>query len=161
MPVPLSTEKLAGLPGLNLPEYDIKLRCDESGNAEIYDCFRKRYISLTPEEWVRQNFALYLVKHQGFPQSRIKLEKYLKIAGNSRRCDIVYFDKSLNPEIIVECKSADIKISHKTFNQIALYNSALKVKYLIVTNGITHYVAQIDYENHKYDFLNYIPEYKK
>ena len=61
----------------------------------------------------------------------------------------------------MECKSADIKISHKTFNQIALYNSALKVKYLIVTNGITHYVAQIDYENHKYDFLNYIPEYKK
>lgn len=149
------------LPGLNLPENKIKIRSNPRGFVEIYDSFRKRYTLLTPEEWVRQNFALYLVNDKGYPQSRIKLEKSLKIAYTNRRCDIVYYDKMLEPKIIVECKSTDINITHKTFTQIALYNSSLKVKYLIVTNGLTHYVAEIDYANQKYEFINYIPEFNK
>ena len=160
MPVPLNIDNIDKLPRLNLPEFHFKFREDVSGFAEIFDTFRKRYVKLTPEEWVRQNFALYLVHNQGYPQSRIKLEKSLKISGTLKRCDIVYFDKSMNPEIIVECKSADVSLVNRTFSQVAMYNSLLKVKYLIITNGLTHYVTQIDYENNKFEFLNIIPKYK-
>jgi hypothetical protein len=159
MPAPLTIDKISGLKPLNLPEFAIKFR-NNAGFAEIYDSFRKKFVFLTPEEWVRQNFALYLSETKGFPKSRIKLEKPLLIAGTRRRCDIVYYDKNLLPEIIVECKSTDVNISSSIFSQIGLYNSSLQVKYLIVTNGLVHYVAEMDYENKKYIFLDYIPEYK-
>ncbi|MBX3044197.1 MAG: type I restriction enzyme HsdR N-terminal domain-containing protein [Candidatus Kapabacteria bacterium] len=160
MPVPLNINDIDKLPKLNLPEYSFKFREDSFGCAEIYDQFRKRYIKLTPEEWVRQNFAVYLTKYLEYPQSRLKLEKTVKIGNSQKRCDIVYFDKNLGPEIIVECKSADIVIKRSPFAQIAMYNSLLKVKYLIVTNGLTHYIMQIDYLNNKFEILNYIPAYK-
>ncbi len=161
MPVPLNIESISNLPKLNLPEFQFKFREDELGFAEIFDNFRKRYIKLTPEEWVRQNFAMYLVHYKGYPQSRIKLEKSIKIGDSNKRCDIVYFDKNLCPEIIIECKSTDISLSNRTFSQIAMYNSLLKVKYLIATNGFTHYVSKIDYENNKFEFINYIPDFIK
>lgn len=161
MPVPLNINEINNLPKLNLPEFSFSFREDVAGFAEIYDSFRNCYIKLTPEEWVRQNFARYLVETRGYPKSRIKLELNLKIADSNRRCDIVYFDKNLNPEIIVECKSANIELEQKTFSQISLYNSLLKVKYLIITNGINHYVTQIDYNLNKFEFLKYIPEYTK
>lgn len=160
MPVPLNIENIETLPKLNLPEFQFKFRADEVGNAEIFDNFRKRYVKLTPEEWVRQNFALYLVQYQNYPLSRIKFEKTLRISGSMRRCDIVYFDKSMQPEIIVECKSTDVSLINRTFSQAAMYNSILKVKYLIITNCLTHFVTQIDYDNNKFEFLNSIPKYK-
>jgi len=161
MPAPINIKNIAKLPKLNLPLFDINVRSDSYGNAEIFDEFRKKYVILTHEEWVRQNFAVYMHKYLDYPIGRIKLEHQLVIAGNNRRCDIVYFDKSLNPEIIVECKSTKINISKSTFNQIALYNSALNVKYLIVTNGINHFAAEIDYSKNEYIFLDVIPEFNQ
>jgi hypothetical protein len=161
MPAPLNINNISNLPRLNLPEFKFKFREDEFSNAEIYDNFRKRYIKLTPEEWVRQNFVMYLVNYKGYPQSRIKLEKSLKIGDSLKRCDIVYFNKSLTPEIIIECKAADVPLTNRTFSQIAMYNSLLKVKYLIATNGLVHYVSKIDYLENKFEFVDYIPDFIK
>lgn len=159
MTAPILTNNLYNFPKLNLPQFEFKIRQGFNSNYEIFDIFRKKYIILTPEEWVRQNFATYMVKYLNYPISRMKLEYQISLANNNYRADIVYFDKMLNPKIIVECKSTKIKINTNVFNQIALYNMALSVKYLIVTNGIDHYVAEIDYINKKYNFLNIIPEF--
>lgn len=161
MPVPLNIKNTDNLPVLNLPQIQFKFREDEFGYIEIFDSFRKKFIKLTPEEWVRQNFAMYLVMFKGYPQSRIKLEKTIKIGKSNKRCDIVYFDKELNPEIIVECKSVEINLSQSTFAQASMYNSQLKVKYLMITNGLEHYIIQPDYENKEFKFLNFIPDYQK
>ncbi|MDX9790895.1 MAG: type I restriction enzyme HsdR N-terminal domain-containing protein [Candidatus Kapaibacterium sp.] len=153
-------DNINNLPKLNLPEFKFKFRKNEDDKLEIYDKFRNKYLILSPEEWVRQNFAEYLVICKGYPRSRIRLEKSIMIAENKRRCDIVYYNKKLEPEIIVECKSIDVKINHLVYSQIAMYNSLLKVKYMIVTNGINHFVTYIDYINKKFEFLNHIPDNK-
>jgi len=143
---------------LNLPSYSFKLKSNKK-HTLIFDNLRKKYLVLTPEEWVRQHFVQFLIQEKNYPQSLIALEKQLIINNLKKRTDIVVFNKEGEPDIIVECKAPSIKISQDTFDQIARYNLQLNAKYLIITNGLEHYFCSLDHENKTYVFLKEIPNY--
>jgi len=126
----------------------------------ILDPIRKKYVRLTPEEWVRQNFVQYLINEGKYPVGLIAIEIMSKFNKLKNRIDILVHDRSGNPVMIVECKSPDIKIDDEVFDQIVRYNMGFKVPYLIVTNGMDHYACKIDVENKKYEFLLVIPLYE-
>ncbi len=143
---------------LNLPVYSFKIK-SEKGRKLIYDESRRKYVPLTPEEWVRQNFIRYLVKEKGMPLSLIAVEPSMKINGIKKRCDILVFGRGGRPALIVECKSPSVKVSRETFEQIARYNIHIKVSYLVVTNGISHYCCRLDHDKGTCTFLESIPSY--
>lgn len=143
---------------LNLPSFDIRLQRDDEG-VKIFDRLRKKFIILTPEEWVRQHFVNYLINHKGFPESVMANEIGITLNGTRRRCDTVVFDKHGSPMVIVEYKASSIVISQSTFDQIVRYNMVLHARYLIVSNGMNHYCCRIDYDNMSYDFLKEVPDY--
>ncbi|PCI35350.1 MAG: restriction endonuclease subunit R [Flavobacteriaceae bacterium] len=145
---------------LNLPPYKLNLKSSEN-KLLIFDIVRKKYIVLTPEEWVRQHYIHYLVEEKKYPISLIAVEKQLKVNTRTKRTDIVIFNTQGRPEIIVECKAPSIKISQHVFDQIARYNMELKAPYLIVTNGMFHYYCRQNFEKECYEFLRDIPEFKK
>jgi len=144
---------------LNLPQYSFRIS-GKPGKKLIFDNFRKRWVSLTPEEWVRQNFARYLTEHKHFPASLVAIERSLRMNQRDFRTDIVLFSKSGNPLVVVECKAPEVKISQQVFDQIARYNLDLRVSFLIVTNGLTHYCCRFDQQQLTYTFLPEIPDYK-
>ncbi|MFL0101673.1 type I restriction enzyme HsdR N-terminal domain-containing protein [Tenacibaculum maritimum] len=143
---------------LNLPEYFFKLKSNEK-HTFIFDRIRKKYVVLTPEEWVRQHFVEFLIHEKKYPISLIALEKQLVINNRKKRSDILIFSPNGMPHIVVECKAPHIKITQDTFDQIARYNLALKAHYLIVTNGLEHYFCQMDAVHESYLFLKEIPNY--
>ena len=143
---------------LNLPVFSFRVK-EQNGKKLIFDNFRKRWVILTPEEWVRQNFARYLTEIKHYPASLIALERSLRINQHDFRTDIVLFSRSGNPLVIVECKAPDVKISQHVFDQIARYNLGLRVSYLIVTNGISHYCCRFDTTHLSYTFLPEIPDF--
>lgn len=145
---------------LNLPSFSFKFKSMEN-KLYIFDMLRKKYVVLTPEEWVRQNFTRYLIGNKNYPKSIIAIEKQLKINNTTKRTDILLFDKNGNPDIIVECKAPSIKINQETFDQIARYNLKLNANYLIITNGLQHVYCKIDHQLEKYHFLKDIPDYVK
>jgi hypothetical protein len=145
---------------LNLPSYEFRLK-KEDGQIRIFDDVRRKYVALTPEEWVRQNFIRFLIDKKAVPAGLIVLEKSVVLNTMSRRPDILIHDKQGNPVMIVECKSHDVKISQDTFDQIARYNSVIRVPYLVVTNGIDHYCCRMDYQNNTYKYLKEIPDYQE
>ena len=143
---------------LNLPSYPIKLK-EEKGEEYIFDAVRKKYLKLQPEEWVRQNFIQYLVNEKKYPMSLMEVEKGLKYNELQKRADIVLNSSFGEPVVLVECKAPQVKISQNTFEQVAVYNTVFKVPYLIVTNGLEHFCAKIDFQNHSFEFLEEIPIY--
>ena len=143
---------------LNLPTYSFKIK-SEDNRKYIFDEIRKKYLLLTPEEWVRQNFIKYLVKEKKYPQQLISIEMEFKISKLIKRCDIVVFNKSGRPNLIVECKSPSITINQNTFDQISDYNRHFNVNYLIVTNGFKHYCCKFDRNTRSFSFIDKIPEY--
>ncbi len=143
---------------LNLPPYNFKLKSSENKTL-IFDKLRKKYMVLTPEEWVRQHYVCFLIEEKKYPISLIALEKQLTINNRKKRTDILVFNKKGNHEIIVECKAPSIKITQETFDQIARYNLKLKANYLIVTNGLEHFYCKMDFENETYIFLKDIPNH--
>lgn len=143
---------------LNLPFYPFKLKSNEK-QTFIFDEIRKKYVVLTPEEWVRQHFVKFLVEEKKYPISLIAIEKQLTINNLKKRSDILIFSSNGLPNIIVECKAPNIRITQKTFDQIARYNLKLNANYLIVTNGLEHYFCKLDYQNKRYIFLEDIAEY--
>ena len=143
---------------LNLPEYEFRIN-NVSGKLRIFDRFRKKMVALTPEEWVRQNFMMYLVVDKDYPESLISVEAALKVVKRSKRTDIVVYTKTATPLLIVECKAPQVKISNEVFNQIIRYNIALNAKYLVVTNGLEHYCCRLDYQTNTHSFLPEIPSY--
>lgn len=145
---------------LNLPTYSFNIKLIEQ-RKYIFDFIRKKFVILTPEEWVRQNFLKYLVDEKKYPASLIAVEMEFKLNKLSKRSDAVIYNKSGNPVLIVECKAASVKIDQKVFDQIARYNMKLNVEFLVVTNGLDHFCCKIDYENQKYYFLREVPEYKQ
>ena len=142
---------------LNLPIFDLKTRSNDKGKTEIFDSIRKKWLILTPEEWVRQNFAHFLIENRGFPASLMAIEKGLKVNNLTKRTDIVQYDNQAKAVVIVECKSPKIKIDENTFAQAAMYNLKMKVNYLIMTNGLTHYCCKIDNESHQLQYLKEVP----
>lgn len=145
---------------LNLPTYSFKIKSNEN-NYAIFDIIRKKYMVLTPEEWVRQHLVHYLMKDKNYPISLIAVEKKLTINNLTKRTDILVFNTKGLPEIIVECKAPSVKITQASFDQIARYNLKLKANYLIVSNGLKHFFCKMDIENERYIFLENVPNYSK
>lgn len=144
---------------LNLPDIEPNIK-KEGKKTLIFDALRKRYVTLTPEEWVRQHFVSFLTKHKDYPASLIANEMSIELNGMSRRCDTVVYDRNLNPLAIVEYKAPSVTISQRTFEQANAYNQVLRVPYIIISNGITHYCCHLDYEKQVCEFLPEIPVYE-
>lgn len=144
---------------LNLPDYPIRL----SGTQEhpsIFDILRRKYVALTPEEWVRQHFIHFLINQKNYPATLLANEIKLRVGNKTLRADSVLYDRELRPRMIVEYKASHIPITQKVFDQISAYNMLLHVDYLVVSNGLQHYCCKMDYDNQKYLFLEDIPDYQ-
>ena len=143
---------------LNFPRYNFRFKSNENKTL-IFDIVRKKFIVLSPEEWVRQHVIHLLISEKKYPLSHINVEKQLKLNDTIKRYDIVVFNSNGSIKIIVECKAPKIKIDQQVFDQIARYNFVVQASYLVVTNGIDHYTCQMDYEKESYIFLKELPEY--
>ncbi len=143
---------------LNLPPYPFKIK-QEGSFTHIFDPFRKKYLVLSPEEWVRQHFLQYLVREKKFPVSLISIERGLKYNQLQKRADILIYNTLGAPHLLVECKAPAIKITQEAFDQVARYNMVFKVRYLVVTNGMHHFCCEMDYTTNSYVYLKEIPFY--
>lgn len=144
---------------LNLPPIEPRMRC-ENGHAAIFDPLRRRYVALTPEEWVRQHFTHYLIRHKGYPAPLLANEVSLRVGSHARRCDtVLYRREGGTPRLIAEYKAPDVPITQAVFTQVSSYNSVLRADYLIVSNGMRHYCCQIDYTRQTVEYLPEIPGY--
>ena len=144
---------------LNLPEYPLKTRQKADGRTEVFDEFRKKFIALTPEERVRQQFLHFLVNEKGYPPGLIAVEKGMRLNRMQKRFDAVVFSNEGNPLMLLEFKSPEVKPGQQVFDQIAAYNIKMKVDYLLVSNGLQHYCCKINHQSNRVDFLEKIPEY--
>tara|TARA_B100001063_G_scaffold76878_1_gene71354 strand:+ start:1172 stop:1621 length:450 start_codon:yes stop_codon:yes gene_type:complete len=143
---------------LNFPKYNFRFKSNENKTL-IFDIIRKKFVILTPEEWVRQHTLHYLIYDKKYPVSHINVEKQLLLNDTVKRYDIITFKNDGEVHIIIECKAPSIIINQLTFDQIARYNLALNSDILMVTNGLTHYFCKMDFENKKYLFLHDLPLY--
>lgn len=138
------------------------MRDDPDGVTRVYCPLRRRFVALTPEEWVRQQFVAHLTADLGYPSPLLANEVAITLNATSRRCDtVLYSPQGLRPQMIVEYKAPHIRITQKVFDQIVRYNSVLRVPYLIVSNGLTHYCCHIDYTTPRVTFLPTIPPYSE
>ena len=144
---------------LNLPSYEAKI-VTRNGKTMIFDPLRRKYVALTPEEWVRQHFVHYLTDSLGYPSSMLANEVELTIGQKRLRCDSVLYGLTAEPLMIIEYKAPTIPLTQKVFDQISVYNMLLHVDYLVVSNGLLHYCCKMDYEHQKYLFLKEIPRYE-
>ena len=144
---------------LNLPAFDYQLKSNENKTL-IFDIIRKKYVVLTPEEWVRQHFVNYLISVKNYPVSLIAIEKQIQLHKVTTRFDILIFSNIGKPYILIECKATNVQIGQNTFDQIARYNSEIDAEFLIVTNGLDHFCCQMDFDSKKYIFLNSIPDFQ-
>jgi len=145
---------------LNLPEISASIRRGTGGKPEIFDIIRRRYVRLTPEEWVRQHFIHYLTGALGYPASLIVVEAALKFNSMVKRFDILAYRTDGKPCLVVECKSPVVEITPAVFEQVAMYNMTLAVGYLAVTNGMTHYACKIDHKQKTWSFLTEMPTFE-
>ncbi|MBR3088492.1 MAG: type I restriction enzyme HsdR N-terminal domain-containing protein [Prevotella sp.] len=144
---------------LTLPSFGIRIM-EHGGKRVVFDPLRRRYVSLTPEEWVRQHFVNYLTAHLGYPMALLANEVELQVGQKRLRCDTVVYGKQAEPLMIVEYKAPHIPVTQKVFDQVSAYNLLLHVDYLLVSNGVEHYCCKMDYDNQKYLFLESIPTYE-
>lgn len=144
---------------LNLPAFEVKVMND-GGRKMIFDVIRKKYVVLTPEEWVRQHFVNYLINNLKYPKSLFRVESGLKYNNMQKRSDIVVHDRRGNPWMLIECKSPDIKLTQKAFNQIAVYNMTIGANYLAITNGMLHYCCQAGNATQDALFLENFPKFE-
>lgn len=145
---------------LDLHEYKDQLKLKRNENEVfVFDPIRKKYILLQPEELVRQLLIHHFISI-GYPKEKIQVEKGLEINGIKRRYDIVVFDTDFNPWLMVECKSHKVQLSQETFDQVARYNIEIKASYLLVTNGVQSFCAQLNYEEISFRYLDTLPEWK-
>ena len=143
---------------LNLPEYKFRIKkLDEK--MLIFDSQRKRYVSLTPEEWVRQHFIHFLINQKGYPSAYLAVEKQVNMNGMKKRCDAILYNDIALPVLIIELKAPTVPITQATFDQVAVYNAKLKVDYFMISNGIEHYCCKVNTENARYEFFPEIPDY--
>jgi len=143
---------------LNLPSISPNLK-KEQGKVFIFDIIRKKYVVLTPEEWVRQHFVQHLIQNLNYPKSLFRIESSLTFNKLQKRSDILIRDREGKPWMLVECKSASIKLTQKAFNQIAVYNMTIGATYLAVTNGMVHYCWRAPELGKEAIFLDKFPEF--
>lgn len=144
---------------LNFPScaFDIQTK---DGKEMILDSIRKKYVRLTPEEWVRQHFVQYLIQELGYPQGLTAIETGFVFQGMQCRADVLVHDRHGKAVLMGECKAPDVKIKQNVFDQIGRYNTVVKATYLVVTNGMQHYCCRIDREQNQYRFLEALPRYE-
>lgn len=145
---------------LNLPKYELQLGGTPQ-KPEIFDFLRRRFVRLTPEEWVRQHFVHWLIEHKGYPKGLLGNEIELRLGEKKVRCDSILYDAQTKPRMIIEYKAPTVALNQKVFDQIATYNLLLHVDYLTASNGLQHYCCRMDYEKMSYVFLQDIPDYEK
>ncbi len=145
---------------LNLPSFEIRLGGTRE-KPEIFDFLRRRFVKLTPEEWVRQHFVHWLVEQKGYPKGLLGNEIELQAGEKKVRCDSILYDNNARPQMIIEYKAPTVALSQKVFDQISTYNLLLHVDYLMVSNGMEHYCCRMNYEQKSYEFLREIPDYEK
>ena len=143
---------------LNLPTFDFRVRKTD-GQVRIFDIIRRRYVVLTPEEWVRQHFVKFLIEYKDVPAGLIALEKTIIMNTMNRRPDILVYDRKGSAVMIIECKAPEVNVSQTAFDQVARYNAVLRVPYLVVTNGLDHYCCRMEFLRNSYSFLEEIPDY--
>ncbi len=145
---------------LNLPSYEPRLRTMDHGQHQIWDPIRAKWLTLTPEEWVRQHFINYLITHKQVPPALIKQEHAFSYNHMAFRADVVVFNRQLQPRIVVECKASTVHITQKVMDQAARYNLVLDAPYLVITNGLKHYCSEIKKEcDPCYSFISDIPAF--
>ena len=145
---------------LDLLKYQKSLQTKREGETSyIFGAIRKKWLVLQPEEIVRQLIVKYLIEEKAYNKNRINVEKQLVVNKLQKRCDILVFDVDMEAFLLVECKAPNVRITQETFKQIAWYNMALKVQYLVVCNGIETYCSKMNYEEESYEFLNEIPAF--
>lgn len=145
---------------LNLPlsKYKAELKIEKSKNrTRVWDVVRRKFVVFGPEEMVRQLWIHYLIKEKRFTNKRISIERKVKGAKLQKRFDLVAYDQSGNPQILLECKSHRNKVDQSVFEQVSIYNLTLKIPYLCISNGIDSYCASIDFENSSFQFLGEVP----
>lgn len=143
---------------LNLPVYNFRIK-KQDDKTFIFDSQRKKYVSLTPEEWVRQHFIRFMIEGKGYPAALLAIEKQLTVNGLKKRCDAILYDANMNPCMIIEFKAPHIPITQQTFDQAAVYNSKLNVDFFMISNGLHHYCCKLDKINSRYLFFEEIPEF--
>ena len=143
---------------LNLPVYEFRIKT-EGAKKYIFDLVRKRFVLLTPEEWVRQHFMRYLIEEKKYPESLMAVEKQITLNGKLFRFDLLVYRRNGKPLLIAEFKAPGIKISQETFDQVVRYNMTLKVEWVVVSNGLQHFVCEVDYEQNSYKYLREVPEF--
>lgn len=149
----------ARFPALNLPAAPLRIEVRE-GKTQVFDPVRKRFVVLSPEEWIRQHIVHYLITQAAYPRSLMAVETALPVAGTLRRTDIVVYDREGQVFLLVECKAADVPISQTTALQVAQYNQALRARYVLLSNGLVSYCLQADYTTAQYHFLEAIPKFE-
>lgn len=143
---------------LNFPPYPFKLK-QEAGKTYIFDELRKRFLLLTPEEWVRQHLVKFLIEEKKYPRTLIKLEGGLKLNEQQKRSDILVFNLKGEKRMLLECKAPSVKISQATFDQIARYNFVHRVQWLVVSNGLQHFCCEISFKDQSYRYMGAVPDY--
>lgn len=145
---------------LNLPAAPLRTQ-QKDGRMQVFDVLRRRFVALTPEEWVRQHFIHYLINYKGYPAALLGNEVPLKVGLMQKRCDSVLYGNNTKPVMIIEYKASHVNITQKVFDQICRYNITMRVPYLIVSNGLQHYCCHVDYEKGTYSFLADVPSYEE
>lgn len=147
-------------PKLNLPDADLKTSNDEAGHPVVFDPLRAKWVRLTPEEWVRQNFVAFMANHRGYPYAFMANEKSLRLNNTLRRCDTVVIDRiGAPPLMVVEYKAPTVEITQKVFDQIARYNMVLGARWLVVSNGMRHFCCRMDMRTGNYTFVDDVPAF--
>lgn len=142
---------------LNLPEHKAKIRPNKTGGKEVLDPLRRRWVTLTPEENVRQSVINLLTGHLGYPAGLIAVETAFTFAnGKQQRADIIVYDKTGAPYLLVECKAPEVRITESAFRQITRYNAMIRARYILVTNGMEHY-SLVTSDFVKYSHLENFP----
>jgi type I site-specific restriction-modification system R (restriction) subunit len=145
---------------LNLPEYAFRTKKEE-GKTLIFDSIRKKFVVLTPEEWVRQNFIQFLMQEKKYPETLMAVEKQIKVNGKQRRFDLLTYLRNGQPLLIAEFKAPSVKITQDAFDQVVRYNMVLRVERIVVSNGLQHFACEIDYGKNSYTYLPEIPEFSE
>ena len=155
----LSERPIPSLQSLNFRSYSFRLKSTENKTL-IFDVIRKKFVSLQPEEWVRQHVLHFLLEDKKYPAGWVQVEKTIPLNRMKRRFDIVVYNPDGSIKILVECKAPEQAIRQETFDQIARYNQVLRAEYLIVTNGLDHYFFTVDAQKENYVFLSDIPDFR-
>lgn len=144
---------------LNFPDFELKYK-DTEGQRYIFDIIRKKFVVAGPEEIVRQHLVHFLIQHRSYPKNLINVEKKVQLGQLNRRTDLVVFNRAGNPLLIGECKAPQVPITQKAFEQIGQYNLALKVEWLLITNGLNHFCCKVDLKEKSFRFVDDLPVYK-